>query len=150
LRLDPLLRWMLYAAFALLFVTGAGWLFVGWLLADEMKDTASGEGWQSAAAWLLMSHGGMAMAALLLLGALIPLHVRRGWLARRNRMTGSVMVAVNAAFILTAFGLYYFGSETLRPWASRLHIAIGLAVPVLLVVHVLLGRRSRARAPSQP
>jgi hypothetical protein len=136
LRLDPLLRRMLYAAFAVLFITGAGWL-----LADEMKE--SGEGWQSAAAWLLMTHGGMAMATLLLLGALVPLHVRRGWLARRNRSSGTIMVTCNAVFILTAFGLYYLGSESLRPWASRLHIAIGLLVPILLVVHILLGRRSR-------
>ena len=128
---------MLYAAFAVLFITGAGWL-----LADEMKEGAAGEGWQSAAAWLLMTHGGTAMAALLLLGALVPLHVRRGWLARRNRTSGTVMVAINAAFILTAFGLYYSGSETLRPWASRLHIAIGLFIPILFVVHILLGRRS--------
>jgi hypothetical protein len=136
LRLDPLLRWMLYTAFAVLFITGAGWL-----LADDMKE--SGEGWQSAAAWLLMTHGGAAMAALLLLGALVPLHVRRGWLARRNRSSGTIMVTCNALFILTAFGLYYLGSESLRPWASRLHIAIGLLVPILLVVHILLGRRSR-------
>jgi cyanate permease len=83
------------------------------------------------------------MAALLLLGALVPLHVRRGWLARRNRSSGTIMVTCNALFILTAFGLYYLGSESLRPWASRLHIAIGLLVPILLVVHILLGRRSR-------
>jgi uncharacterized membrane protein YbjE (DUF340 family) len=136
LRLDPLLRWMLYAAFAVLFLTGAGWL-----LADEMKE--SGEGWQSAAAWLLMTHGGAAMAALLVLGALVPVHVRRGWLARRNRTSGTIMVACNAAFILTAFGLYYLGSESLRPWASRLHIAVGLLVPILFVLHILLGRSSR-------
>jgi hypothetical protein len=113
-----------------------------------MKETATGEGWQSAAAWLLMTHGGAAMAVLLLLGALVPLHMRRGWLARRNRITGSVMVACNAVFVLTAFGLYYFGSETLRPWASRLHIAVGLLVPVLFVVHVVNGRRSRPAAQS--
>jgi hypothetical protein len=134
---------MLYAAFAVLFLTGAGWLW-----ADEMKETATGEGWQSAAAWLLMTHGGAAMAVLLLLGALVPLHVRRGWLARRNRTSGTIMVACNAAFILTAFGLYYLGSESLRPWASRLHIAIGLLAPILLVIHILLGRRSRRGAPT--
>jgi hypothetical protein len=129
---------MLYAAFAVLFVTGAGWL-----LADEMKEASTGEGWQSAAAWLLMAHGGTAMATLLLLGALVPLHMRRGWLAGRNRATGTAMVICNAVLILTAFGLYYLGSESLRPWASRLHIAVGLLVPILLVVHIVMGRRSR-------
>ena len=95
-----------------------------------------------AAAYLLMTHGGAAMATLLLLGALVPLHVRRGWLARRNRATGTAMVACNAIFILTAFGLYYFGSETLRPWASWLHIGAGMGLPILFLVHVVVGKRS--------
>jgi hypothetical protein len=137
LRLEPAFRYALYAAFALLFLTG-----VGWLLADQMKEAASAEGWQTAAADLLMIHGGAAMATLLLLGALFPLHVRRGWRARRNRIAGTAMVTCNAALILTAFGLYYLGSETLRPWASGLHIGVGMILPVLFVVHVIVGRRS--------
>ena len=138
MRLEPLFRRGIYIVFAVLFVTGAAWL-----AADAMKDGASGERWQAIAANLLMVHGGAAMAVLLLLGALVPLHVERGWRARRNRVTGATMVTFNAALILTAFGLYYFGSETLRPWASELHIGVGLALPVLLVVHIAVGRRSR-------
>jgi len=137
LRLDPRFRFALYGDFAFLFATG-----VGWLAADQMKDTASGEAWQSAAAYLLMLHGGAAMATLMFLGALVPLHMRRGWLARRNRMTGTAMAACNAIFVLTAFGLYYIGSDTLRPWTSDIHIGAGLILPALLCVHVLVGRRS--------
>jgi predicted small integral membrane protein len=137
LRLDPRFRFAVYAGFAVLFISGAGWLLV-----DQMKDSSTGEGWQMAAAYLLMTHGGAAMATLLLLGALVPLHVRRGWLARRNRASGTAMVACNAIFILTAFGLYYFGSETLRPWASWLHIGAGMALPILFLVHVVVGKRS--------
>jgi hypothetical protein len=138
LQLEPLFRRALYVVFAVLFVTGAVWL-----VADAMKDGASGERWQTVAANLLMAHGGAAMAALLLLGALVPLHMGRGWHARRNRVTGAAMVTFNAALILTAFGLYYLGSEMLRPWASALHIGAGLALPVLLAVHIAVGRRSR-------
>lgn len=137
LRLDPRFRFALYAAFAFLFATG-----VGWLAADQMKDTSSGETWQTAASYLLMLHGGAAMATLMLLGALVPLHLRRGWLARRNRATGTAMAACNAIFILTAFGLYYLGSDTFRPWTSDIHIGAGLILPILLCVHILVGRRS--------
>ena len=137
MRLEPSFRYALYAAFALLFITGAGWL-----LADQMKEAANGEGWQTAAAYLLMIHGGAAMATLLLLGALFPLHMRRGWRARRNRITGTAMMTFNGALILTAFGLYYLGSETLRPWASELHIGFGIVFPILFLVHVVTGRRS--------
>jgi len=52
------------------------------------------------------------------------------------------MVTFNTVLIVTAFGLYYSGSETLRPWASDVHIGFGLALPVLFLIHVMLGRRS--------
>ena len=49
LQLDRRLRWSLYAAFALLFATGAAWL-----LADQLKDSADGEFWQATIANVLM------------------------------------------------------------------------------------------------
>jgi hypothetical protein len=140
-RLDPRFRAALYAAFAILIVTGAAWLFADW-----RKDPLNPDPWQEIAATMLMLHGGVAMATLMLLGALVPLHVRRAWRSGRNRITGPTMIAVNAALIATAFGLYYAGSETLRPWISDLHIAVGLALPAGLLVHVWLGRRTRPTA----
>jgi cyanate permease len=92
---------------------------------------------------MLMLHGGGAMATLMLLGALVPLHVRRAWRSGRNRRTGPMMVAVNAVLIATAFGLYYDGSDTLRPWISDLHTVVGIALPLALLVHVWRGRRTR-------
>jgi hypothetical protein len=136
LRLKPSLRFSIYAAFAALFLTGAGWLAADW-----QKDISSDEIWQQAAAYLLMAHGGVAMATLLLLGALIPIHLRRAWRSDKNRVSGSIMAALNAVLIVTAFGLYYLGSETLRPWISWTHIVVGLSLPLLLSVHVFLGRR---------
>jgi hypothetical protein len=137
LRLDPAFRYAFYAVFAALFVTGAFWL-----VADRLKETASGEFWQETAATLLMLHGGGAMITLMMLGALVPVHLRYGWRRRKNLVTGITMSAVNAALIVTAFGLYYAGSETLRPWMSDVHIALGLAIPVLLVAHIWWGRRA--------
>jgi hypothetical protein len=140
-RLSPRFRVALYAAFTVLAISGAGWL-----LADWRKDPMNPDPWQDIAATLLMLHGGATMATLLLLGALVPLHVQRAWRSGRNRVTGPLMVAVNMLLIATAFGLYYAGSETLRPWVSDLHIAVGLALPALLGFHVWLGRRSRPAA----
>jgi hypothetical protein len=82
------------------------------------------------------------MVALLLLGALIPLHVMRAWRARRNRVSGSAMATFNAVLIVTAFGLYYLGSETLRPWMSWIHIAAGVSLSLWLPVHIYLGRQA--------
>ncbi|MBI1869173.1 MAG: hypothetical protein HYS06_12915 [Methylocystis sp.] len=130
-------RWLVYAAVAALFATGAGWL-----VADQLKDTDAGEFWQAVTANLLMVHGGLAMAMLLLLGALGPLHVGRSWRAGKNRLTGAVVAASNAALVITAFGLYYFGSRDLRSWTSDLHIVVGFALPAFMFVHILVGRRN--------
>jgi hypothetical protein len=137
LRLDPRFRFALYAAFSVLFVTGAGWL-----LADQMKEaTNNGEAWQMTAAYLLMLHGGAAMVTLMLLGALVPLHVQRAWRSQRNRLTATAMLTLNGVLVVTSFGLYYAGSDVLRPWMSDIHIGFGLCLPVLFFVHVLVGRR---------
>lgn len=137
MRLDPRFRAAVYTVFGLLFVTG-----VAWLLLDRRWTADSGDTWQAASAYLLMVHGGAAMSLLLLLGAVVSLHVPTVWRSRKNRASGTIMLATNGALVATAFGLYYFGSETLRNWTSDLHIAIGLGMPAILAVHVLLGRRS--------
>jgi hypothetical protein len=145
LRLDDRVRRGLYGVFSVLFLTG-----VVWLVADALKDSPSGEFWQGISASVLMIHGGVAMVALVLLGALIPIHVLRGWRSRRNRVAGAAMVAANVLFVATAFGLYYAGSDTWRPWLSDVHIAVGLAFPVLIVIHVWTGRRSSPANDKEP
>jgi len=134
LRLKPALRYSIYVAFAVLFLTGAGWLAADW------RKESGEEIWQQISANLLMVHGGVAMLALMLLGALIPVHLLRAWRSGKNRISGSLMAALNAVLIVTAFGLYYLGSEALRPLISWSHIAAGLAVSLTLPVHVILGR----------
>jgi hypothetical protein len=134
-------RWIrgsLYAALVVLLATG-----VAWLVLEPLHDPFQPDGGGAAAAWLLAVHGGAAMAFLLLLGALIPLHIQGNWSRDRNRWTGVVMLAVNAALIVTAYALYYSGSDWLRGWASDLHIAAGFFLPLWVGVHVWLGRRAR-------
>ena len=137
-RLDPPFRFAVYAAFGVLFMSGAAWF-----VADRMKESSENEIWQESAATLLMIHGGTAMVTLMLLGALVPVHVGRAWRARKNRATGMIMAVCNAVLIVTAFGLYYLASEALRPWASDIHLAFGLTLPVMMLVHVQVGRKQR-------
>jgi hypothetical protein len=136
LRLNPSFRYAIYAAFAALLLTG-----LGWLVADWQKEVSSDEIWQQSIAYFLMVHGGTAMVTLLLLGALIPVHLMRAWRSGKNRLSGSFMASLNAVLIATAFGLYYLGSETLRPWMSWIHIAAGLLLALLFPLHIYLGRR---------
>jgi hypothetical protein len=145
LRLSHPFRYAVYAAFAALFLSGAFWL-----LADALKDSPEGETWQAISANLLMIHGGTAMLTLMLLGALVPVHGLRAWRARKNRITGTVMASLNGLLIVTAFGLYYLGSENLRPWLSNIHLAAGFALPIQLIAHIYFGRRRYLSTAQQP
>ena len=128
----------MYAAFAVLLASGGVWLLVR-LRSDALDDKF----WSALSANLLMIHGGVAMITLMLLGALVPTHLARSWRARRNRIAGVTMAACNVALIVTAFGLYYSGSDAVRPILSEIHWIVGLAFPVLLMIHIVIGRRVR-------
>jgi hypothetical protein len=143
LRLEPGFRFWTYAIFATLAATGAVWL-----AADLLKDP-EGEIWQMIAADMLMLHGMTAMIALVMIGAMIPLHIQRSWRAGKNRVSGAVMIGVNAVLVATAWGLYYAGSDTLRTFVADVHIGVGLAVPALVIAHVVLGRRSKILTKSR-
>ena len=136
MRLSSSFRYAIYAVFTVLVLTG-----IGWLVADWQKEVSADEIWQQVIAYLLMVHGGTAMLTLLLLGALVPLHVLRGWRGGKNRISGSVMVTFNTVLIVTAFGLYYLGSEGLRPWMSWTHIVAGFSLAAWFPFHIYRGRR---------
>jgi hypothetical protein len=140
LRLEPGLRFCNHAAVATLSATGAIWL-----IADTLKTPDGEELWQLIGANMLMLHGLAAMIALVVLGAMIPMHVLRCWRAGKNRISGTAMAGTNAVLVITAWGLYYAGSEGLRTFVADLHIAVGIALPVLVATHVALGRRATKR-----
>lgn len=133
MRLERGLRWSIYAIVLALFATGVAW----WAL---------GEGHGAARLYLIAAHGLAAMAFLVALGAIIVLHVQAGWRRRLNRASGALTLAMVILLTLTAFLLYYVGSDAVRSLASGIHIFVGLGLPLMLVVHVTLGRRARLRA----
>jgi hypothetical protein len=51
---------------------------------------------------------------------------------------------------ITGYGLYYAGGERLRAWTSWIHLAVGLALPILLLIHIFVGRRHAVRANLEP
>ncbi|MBV8536310.1 MAG: hypothetical protein JO128_11995 [Alphaproteobacteria bacterium] len=141
MRLSRTLRVILYAALAVLLATG-----IAWLVIDATKDPFQAGGGGEVGQPLLAVHGGAAMAFLIVFGALLPLHVQSNWARDRNRWAGVVMLAVNAVLIVTAYALYYSGSDVLRARASDVHIAAGLFLPLWLGVHIWLGWRTRVAA----
>ena len=137
IRLKRLQRYFLYAVLALVFLSGMAWAYWNYLVASP------GDFEISAKAWAMKIHGAAAMAVLVLIGMLLNAHVRFAWRARRNRANGSVFLSAFAVLTITGYGLYYAGGERLRAWTSWIHLAIGLVLPILLLIHIFLGRRTR-------
>lgn len=122
---------------ALLF-SGAAW---AWLQHNADSGQA-GDAWRDLKPSLLMVHGVAAPCFVLLLGSLLPGHVRRAWHARKNRANGGLFLGSVALLTISGFALYYLGDETWRDAVSKFHLWLGLGAPFLLGSHILQGRRA--------
>ena len=140
LRLSARHRVWLHSTFAVLFLSGAVW----WVLQRWFQvETEFGPHPHRAQRWLILLHGAVAMVALIIVGTLIPLHIKRGWQARLNRPNGTLLIAFIAVLTLSGYALYYAGSDSLRNTASYAHTVLGFALPAMLLWHILSGRRAR-------
>ena len=141
IRLKPRLRAGFHAVFAVLFATGAAWWTLHTLIHAEGRDDGSAE------PILLKAHGAAAMIFLVILGVLFPVHIKRGWVARRNLSSGLVLIVVSIVLITTGYLLYYAGGESTREWVSRIHGWLGLAMPLVVGAHIWRGRLLRPANP---
>jgi hypothetical protein len=127
-RLGTVQRRLLYSTFALLAATGAYWALIHY---------AGVPAWLSEPL-LMKVHGAAAMLALMLVGGLLQAHVPAGWKEARQRSSGGAMLAVFGLLALSGYLLYYAGGESLRNASSYLHLALGLALPAALCLHLSL------------
>ncbi len=128
--------WQKIAVFATTAVVGVTGLV--WFILHDMIDGEPGD----VTRVLLMLHGISSYAILVVIGSLLPRHVRLGWVRRRNLVTGLTVTAVMAVLAATGLALYY-GSEDLHTPVKWLHVAFGLGCFVLFPVHALLAAKSR-------
>lgn len=140
-------EWFAYGVSVVVFGTGAIWAWVHFFASPPNEFGAS----SPVESWMLKAHGAAAMATLVLLGTLVPTHMKFAWRAGRNLRSGLTIVSVFGFLVLTGYGLYYAGGERLRAWTSAAHLWVGLALPVFLGLHVWRGKRSRSgrKAPLQ-
>ncbi|MEQ1667736.1 MAG: hypothetical protein ABL868_04715 [Sulfuriferula sp.] len=127
----------LYAAFVLLWLSGALWLVFHYFL---RVDGEFGVAAHPLEIWWLRLHGLLAFIMLVAVGSVLPIHVRRAWHLRKNRLTGLVMSTVLLWLALTGYALYYFSSDENEAWLPLLHWIVGLALPLMLIVHIWRGR----------
>ena len=136
IRLSRRHEWFAYATTALVFLTGAVWI---WLHYFEAAPNEFGSA-SPAESWVLKAHNAAAMLTLILIGTLLPMHVKFGWRAGRNLRSGLSLLSLFGFLVVTGYGLYYVGGEKLRAWTSAAHLWVGLALPLILVLHIWRGK----------
>ena len=139
LRLERWHRRSMYAVCAWLAATGLLWLPAHFMMRSVGE---FGETIHPLEPWSMKLHGAGAMIALFFVGSLMNSHIRRAIRAGRNLESGWSMIAVLLALVITGYGLYYLASETSRPIWSAVHWVIGLAFPLVLILHIVLGKKS--------
>jgi hypothetical protein len=96
--------------------------------------------WQQSA---LEIHGAAAFTMLMLVGAILVVHVPAAWRNVGARNHGLPLAIVLLTLVVTAWCMYYLDDPAVRDWTALIHLGFGLALPVLLSVHVLVGRVTR-------
>ena len=139
-QISPRHRRILHAVSLVLFVSGAAWACVHRL--DEQGN--AGDALRTFKPWLMKVHGFAAVGFVLLLGTLLPTHVRRAWHARKNRANGAFFLGAMSLLTIFGYALYYLSDETWRNTFSQFHLWLGLSSPLLLFWHIRSGRRATA------
>lgn len=91
-----------------------------WFIAHDLFDSEPNEFLRL----LLVAHGSSAYILLLVLGSLLPIHVRSGWRRSKNVGTGLSFTLALTTLLTTALLLYY-GSEETRLPARWIHMLSG-------------------------
>lgn len=140
-KLGALRQWLLWLLVLTLTATGALWLWAEYLYVpaeDGMESYAIKH-------YAMIVHAGAALLFVFAAGTLLHTHMQMAWRQQRNRASGAVMAATAAVLTLSGYGLWYAGGETLRAASEWAHWITGFGLPLLMLVHGILGRRRRQR-----
>jgi hypothetical protein len=141
MHLGPQARRQVLVACWIVAVSGLLWIVLGWYLDAEDYSNPL-RTWRHR---VLVLHGMAAYVLLWIAGRLYALHQQGNWRAQRNRVSG---LALSGALLLLAgsgLTLYYPPHEDWRDALSLFHQVSGLALPLLIPVHVWLGKKSRQK-----
>lgn len=139
-RLAPRQKRSLYIVSGILWFSGAIWLYLRYF--GQLSGEYGPESNPAQPLWLKV-HGAAAMAFLIVFGTLLGHHVPLGWRQKSQRPSGGILIGLCGVLILTGWGLYYLGNERLRHWTSLTHCILGIASPLVLIVHIRLAARPK-------
>ncbi len=136
----PLQKRILYSSTTVLWATGALWLYL-----PTPSDPQP---------FLMKVHGALGMLFLMVFGTLLFEHVPAGWLQEEHRVSGVGLLSACLLLIFSGWGLYYIGSDSIRLATHWIHSVAGLALPILIYLHVQMKRSTRGPVleptPSHP
>ncbi|HTT14097.1 MAG TPA: hypothetical protein VMG60_24800 [Burkholderiaceae bacterium] len=125
-------RIMLDAALIALVVSGLLWLLAHYAFGAGREEIGLPH-WSEA--WLMRAHGLAGFVVLVAVGTFLSVHVPRGWRMRENRSFEITMLACLGIAVATAYALYYFAPDPVRPALGWLHSAVGCAWGTTVVCH---------------
>jgi uncharacterized membrane protein len=132
----------LYVVGGILTLSGGLWLYLHYFIRVEGE---FGPIHHPLERVLLSIHGICAAFMMIGFGSVLPGHVSRAWSMRRNLWTGIFMFATMVVLSASGYFLYYLGNESIRSVTGIVHWVIGLALPIMAVVHVQRGLKSRKK-----
>ena len=95
----------------------------------------------SVSRFILAAHGISASFMLIALGLILPVHLKAGWLAKINRLSGVGQFFCLIALIVSGLLLYY-GSESLRDLTVLIHYVLGFLLIGLFLGHLFSRRKT--------
>ena len=142
LRFSLRMRTTIYWISGLTWLTGVAWLVLHYYLRRRGDFGIEPHPLEP---WSLKAHGLTAFAAIWLAGVLWASHIVPAWHRRKRPASGLTLAILLAVLIVSGYLLYYVGEDTIRSRVAVTHWALGLALPVSLVVHVLQKREKSRR-----
>ena len=133
-----------YGSYSLLYLSGLAWIFFHYFISGPQGENKI----HPLEPWSLKIHGAASFLTLIVLGSLIPNHMKRGWKSKINLQNGLLLIAVNLILIVTGYALYYAGGEGLRFFVHWIHILFGILIPAFIFWHISQGRKYRFKKSS--
>jgi hypothetical protein len=138
-HLSPFARNTVLLCSLLVIVSGVAWMVLGWLVdAQDYADPL-----HTLRHRMLVLHGIAAYVLVWMAGRLSNLHQQGNWRAHRNRGNGLLLTAVLALLAVSGLCLYYPPHEDWHEAISQLHQGLGIALALLLPLHLLAARALR-------
>ena len=135
IKMPAFQKWNVYIFSIVLAVTGLWWTSVHEVVISKNLKLMH---------QLIMVHGVVALFCLIIFGSVITQHVRLAWITKRNRISGGLVFLSISLIALTGLGLYY-ANEDLHDFYKWVHLALGIALIILMPLHIIMGRRRIAK-----